>query len=489
MSKSSLRSKNWLVWLTFLLVILILGGIFLYHYFLRRPNAQLVETIPDNVEYIIQVNDNESLVKNINPILPSLNELLHLEALQGLQFFIQQFPKTHTEFIISAHTIGESTKLLMSCKNEERVFTNLLKHLKIDARNFTAYSDKKIYTHGTHYKKFYFTFQNGIFSVAEDIELLKNCIDRLKSRNNLLSNEDFAEIYMMIEKNPNQNWLVVNHKGYFQQAQKIINEGYYPILSTIEKNCSWSAFQMHIHNFEIMLSGYALMNSVAADNFIAQTSQRGNMTKYLPGHISSYAISYTPNQQQLIGNLSKNDFSKQYVDIVNALQPLENCYFTVSKDTNQFSYLAFRCDTNLMDMTLLTNDSIEDLDFRNFSIKGANIGDFPILWSKNSTHLNYYIQYHDVILFSDSILPLKSYINAINSSSIETNPYYRYTQNTLPTHNSYELFISRSSAEEWKSYFSENAQKGELIQNLKIFSLTHTEMNGRLLSTNIFIKF
>lgn len=489
MSRSSLRSKNWLVWLTFLLLILILVGIFLYHYFLRRPNAQLVETIPDNVEYIIQVNDNESLIKNINPILPSLNELLHLEALQGLQFFIQQFPKTNTEFIISAHTVGESTKLLMSCKNEERVFTNLLKHLKIDARNFTAYSDKKIYTHGTHYKKFYFTFQNGIFSVAEDIELLKSCIDRLKSSNNLLSNEDFAEIYMMIKKNPNQNWLVVNHKEYFQQAKKIINEGYYPVLSAVENDASWSAFQMHIHNFEIMLSGYALLNSAAADNYIAQNCQRGNMTKYLPGQIHSYAASYTPDQQQLVGNLSKNDFLKQYVNIVNALQPLENCYFTVNKDTNLFRYSAFRCDTNLMDIALFSNDSVEKLNYRGFAIKGANIGEFPILWSKNNTNLNYYIQYNDVFLFSDSILPLKSYINAINCSSIETNPYYRYTQNTIPSQNSYELFISHSTTEEWKSYFSENLLKGELVKNLKIFSLTHTEKNGRLLSTNIFIKF
>lgn len=490
MSTSSLRSKNWVVWLTFSLFILILGSIFLYHHFLRRPNAQLIETVPDNVGFVIQVNDNESLIKNIPPILPSLNELLHLQALQGFQFFIQQFPQSEAEFIISGHQVGETTKLLMSCKTEERIFSNFLKNLKIDARNYTAYSDKKIYSHGTHYKKFYFTFHNGIFSAAEDIELLKSCIDQLKNSDNLLANNNFSEIYKVIEKNPNQNWLIINHKNYFAQIQDLANEDYQPILTKIENGSTWSAYQMHINNFEIMLSGYALLDESAAARFNYQNSTRSNGTKYLPGHTSIYAVSHTPNCPLLLDKLSGDNELKSYAEIASALQPIENYYFTLHEDTNTFRFSAFRCDTSKMNLALITNDSAETATFRSFAIETTTIDKLPILWNKNNSQdLNYYIQYNDMVIFSDSIAPLKSYVNSINNSSIETNPYYRYTQNTIPTQNSYELFLSYPSAEGWKPYFSENAQKGELIKNLKILSLTHTDIHGRLLSTNIFIKF
>lgn len=490
MSKSSLKSKNWLIWITILLTIAILAGIFLYHYFLRRPHAQLIETVPPSAEFIIQVNDNDLLVKNITPILSPLNELLHLQALQGIEFFIEQFPKSQTGYILSGHSSNETTKLLMSCKIEERNFTHLLKRLKIDARNYTSYGGSKIYTYGTHYKKFYFTCHNKIFSVAEDIETLKSCINILKNSSNLLSNKNFTEIYAIVNKNPNQNWLILNHESYFSSFDKLLSSKYHALLTDIKETTLWSAYQMHIHNFEIMLSGYALLRDGAPNKIMSQNAPRSVLHKYLPGHTNSYIAMHIQPLDLLKTKVSDKHIPQGYFELIQNIQPVENYYFTIREDTSIFTYTAFKCDTTQMNLAAITSDSIASTTHRNFIIRATNIGENPSFWNFNHTQpLNFYTQYHDIIIFSDSIAPLKRYINAINNNTIETNPYYRYTQNSMPTNNSYELFVSFAEKEEWYPYFAPEAHTGALIKNLKIFSVSNSDIHNNLLSTNIFIKF
>ena len=259
--------KNLLTTITWLAVILFTCGVSFYYYFFRQVNAQLIETIPTDAAFLFQINDNETFLKTEKQIHPYITSLFGLDAYPGCQFFVDQLPGKYNQVVFSGHSNENVISILFACKINERAFKQLLPKLQIDEKNCTKYDQCKIYTYGTHLKRFVFTYHKGIFLASENITLLKRAIAQLKSPRNLTNLKSFEELFNITEKNKKQNWLIVNHKRYFSNFESFFNEETQLSLNHFASNVLWAAYQVRFSKLNMSLSGYVSVNDTYENYF------------------------------------------------------------------------------------------------------------------------------------------------------------------------------------------------------------------------------
>ena len=237
-------------------IILFGGGVYLYYFFFRQINAQLIETIPTDAAFLFQINDNETFLKTVKKIHPCICPLFQLDAYPGCQFFVDQLPGKYNQVVFSGHNNGENFSILFACKINEYAFNQLLIKLQIDVKNCLQFELCKIYTYGTHLKRFVFTYHKGIFLASENVTLLKKAITQLKNPKNLSTLKSFQALYNITEKNKKQNWLILNHERYFSHFHSYMNEELDTTLGSFSSNASWAAYQVRFSELEMFLSGY-----------------------------------------------------------------------------------------------------------------------------------------------------------------------------------------------------------------------------------------
>jgi hypothetical protein len=263
----SARRRNILTLTTTAILIIFGGGVYLYYYFFRQINAKLMETIPPDAAFLFQINDNDTFLKTVKNIAPFINSLFGLDAYPGCQFFVDQLPGKYNQVVFSGHTDGEKLSILFACKIHERAFNQLLKKIQIDERNCIKFEQCKVYTHGTHLKRFVFTYHKGIFLASENITLLKKAISQLKNSRNLTNLKSFETLFNIIEKNKKQNWLILNNQTYFSHFESFFTEETNSKLTNFASSVSWAAYQVRFSKLEMSLSGYLSINDGFQDYF------------------------------------------------------------------------------------------------------------------------------------------------------------------------------------------------------------------------------
>lgn len=248
--------RNFLTIATTAVIIIFGGGVYLYYYFFRQVNAQLMETIPTDVAFLFQINDNEVFLKSVKDIHPYIHLLFGLGAYPGYQFFIDQLPGKNNQVIFSGHSNGETLTILFACKIHEKAFKQLLLKLQIDEKNYTKFEQTKIYTFGTHLRRFVFTHHRGILLISENTTLLKKAISQLRNPKNLTTLKPFEALFETMEKSKKQNWLVLNHKKYFSHFEPYFNSETNTALAQFSSNVPWSAYQVRFSGLEMLLTGY-----------------------------------------------------------------------------------------------------------------------------------------------------------------------------------------------------------------------------------------
>ena len=259
MQDSTFRN-HFLAIATPLLFFLFACGVFFYYFLYRQINAKLIETIPTDAAFLFQINDNETFLKTVKKIHPYINPLFGLDAYPGCQFFVDQLPGKYNQVVFSGHANGETFSILFACKIKERAFKHLLTKLQIDEKNSTKYERCKIYTYGTHLKRFVFTYDKGIFLASENIMLLKKAINQLRTPRNLTALRSFETVFNIMEKNTKQNWLTLNHDRYFSNFEPFFNTETYADLTRFAATTHWSAYQVRFLGLDMQLSGYLSIN-------------------------------------------------------------------------------------------------------------------------------------------------------------------------------------------------------------------------------------
>ena len=265
--KNNNSRKNFLTAITWLAIILFTGGVFFYYYFFRQVNAQLIETIPSDAAFLFQINDNETFLKTEKYIHNYITPLFGLDAYPGCQFFVDQLPGKYNQVVFSGHLIENAFSILFACKINERAFKQLIPKLQIDEKNCIKYDQCRIYTYGTHLKRFVFTYHKGIFLASENITLLKKAIAQLKSPKNLTNLKSFEELYNITEKNKKQNWLILDHKRYFSHFESFFNEETHLTLNHFASNVLWAAYQIRFSKLNMSLSGYLSVSNTYENYF------------------------------------------------------------------------------------------------------------------------------------------------------------------------------------------------------------------------------
>jgi len=245
---------------TAVVIVLFAGGVYSYYYFLRQVNAKLIETIPTDAAFLFQINDNETFIKSSKTIHSHIHPLFGLDAYPGCQFFLEQLPGKYNQVVFSGHPNGEKFAILFACKIIERSFEHLLSKLQIDVKNCITFEQCKIYTYGTHLKRFVFTYHKGIFLASENMNLLKKAITQLKNPRNLTTLKSFESLFHITEKNRKQNWLILNHSSYFSNFQSFFLDEINSSFTQFSSHTPWSAYQVRFSGLEMLLSGYVAVS-------------------------------------------------------------------------------------------------------------------------------------------------------------------------------------------------------------------------------------
>jgi len=254
--RNRVSKKFFLTLITIAAIIIFSGGVSFYYYFFRQVNAQLIETIPSDAAFMFQINDNETFLKTVKNIHHYITPLFGLDAYPGCQFFVDQLPGKYNQVVFSGHSHGETYAILFACKINERAFDQLLTKLQIDKKNCVKFDQCRIYTFGTHLKRFVFTYHKGIFLASENVALLRKAVAQLKNPRNLTIDKSFESLFTIMEKNKKQNWLILNHKRYFSFFESYFNEETNRALNHFASNVFWSAYQLRFSKLNMSLSGY-----------------------------------------------------------------------------------------------------------------------------------------------------------------------------------------------------------------------------------------
>jgi hypothetical protein len=287
-------------------------------------NAQLIETIPTDAVFLFQINDNDTFIKTEKKIHPYITPLFQLDAYPGCQFFVEQLPGKYNQVVFSGHDNGENFSILFACKINEKAFSQLLTKLQIDVKNCLKFESCKIYTHGTHLKRFVFTYHKGIFLASENVTLLKRAISQLKNPRNLATLKSFETLFHISEKNTKQNWLIINNEKYFSHFESFFNNDTYSILAQYSSNMRWAAYQVRFSGLEMQLSGYQSAGSNFSDYlnsfeskylYYSSLAKKDTIVNYESDPLLKYAKSKLPtnNDFEFAIHADKTEYWGRYL--------------------------------------------------------------------------------------------------------------------------------------------------------------------------------
>ena len=492
--KNNRNSKKIWFSISLFLVILTVGvGIFFYHNFFRQNNAQLIEAVPPESSFIFQINNNEDFIENATQLLPYLNELLYMSALPGFEFFIDQLTLEKPTIMLSAYSNGENTLLLLSASISKSSFSSFLKNLRIDHRNFIPFDKSKIYTYGTHLKKFSFSFNNNVISISEDIELLKKSIVQHKHPKNLLSDKVFSKFYQIVSKNEKQNWLIIHNSRFFDLKQGFFSDSYQRIPQSLSEIPDWSIFQIRFRDKEMILSGYMDYEHVFPNNLQIDFAHE---TTVLPAHIIPFGSSFYSVLKQPVSSQSfllKNNSDSSLV--MPDFGAKEIVRFQLYKDTTTYQFIAFKIDTSKHSDFFISNDSTRNNEIT--TKKGDKIY-FSSLhhWqvystiSRQNIGLNYFTIYQDYYIFADTTTTLEYFLQQIRQQSFAQNSNYQFVKSNLPSSNGYEFcMIIADKTMNAYPFFSDKKWHSNTIRNLQIFAFSLAKPEKNMLPVSIYIKF
>jgi hypothetical protein len=484
------------VWfgISLLLVMLIMAvGIFFYHNFFRQNNAQLIEAVPPESSFILQINNNEDFVRKSSQILPYMNELFYMSALPGFEFFIDQFALKKTTVMISGYFNGENTFLLLSANISESVFSDFLKRLRIDHRNFIPFDKSKIYTYGTHLKKFSFSFNNNVISISEDVELLKKSIVQHKHPRNLLSDKTFSRFYQIVSKNEKQNWLIIHNSRFFNLKKTFFSDAYQHICQSLSEIPDWSIFQIRFQDKEMILSGYMDCKYIFSKNLHVDFTRE---TTSSPAHIVPFSSSFYSVLKQPFTSLSfllKNNPDSSFV--IPDFEIEELIQFQLNRDTIRYQFIALKMDTNQHDDFFISTDNTRNNEIttqRGNKIYFSSLNGLhahSVIFQKDIA-LKYFTHYQNYYIFADTAAALDCFLQQIRSQNFTQHPNYQFAKSNLPSYNGYEFCMLISDrGSNISPLFSDTKWHDNTVRNLQVFAFSFAKPEKNIAPVNVYIKF
>lgn len=466
-----------------------------YTGFLKKNTADALSAVPKDAVYVLQLNDNENFTYTSSKCMPTLSDLISLNAMEGFQFFYDQIvgkSKAKSTMVVSGHFNKEKTQLLMSVNADANDFARILKTLKINQKNHSTYKKIKIYEVATHHANYFICQHNGIFSAAENIKILQNSINCLGNSSNLISQADFTVIQDVVNKNPKQNWFIVEHRRLAESLQGKVAENYREQFARIGELADWSAYLMTFSDYEMQLTGYSTLKKGSFyEKYDGISVENGSVpAAILPCNLSYYESFQLGDNAAL---LSKNQVADSVSNLYRALNAKELLHFAFNVGGEEVRCTALPCDTAAEALTTLL-DSVEmapAITYKRHAIYACPISNLTDVENRaKAPQSNYFIENQGYYVFADSASILKSYIDLVSgSNTLAVNQQFVFAQSHLPSSFCYEMFFQNHD-HILSRYLSPAFKKKKTpVKSIKVFAFNALSSIDGLVPNNIYLKF
>lgn len=483
--------RTWILWLTIVAVVAAIVGIYFYYSMFRQSETELIEIVPTDAAFVIEVNDYDQMVSN-SSLTANLNELFATDALPAFVAICSKIANSNSVATISGHATDAGMSTLYSIKADKAAFKILLRSLNIDPNNYKSFENNKIYTHGTNFKSMKFAFVNNVITFSENIELLKHALVQQRHPKKLLSNKDFKAVYSLTDKNKKQNWLIVNNVKYSEYLKTFFNQSFFENVSDVLNVAEWSAYQMRQSNSGILFSGYAFLNNAANKFSSNQTGDGFDIMKYLPYSVPSFSVFEVADAKSLKNTVSDSSDEALLNKLYSIVHPKEIASFSVVYDTLCARYVALLADT-MSDFSPLQQFLNEE------SASATPIdGVFPIAGTFASVFkaladdtLRYFTLYDDAAIFSSSKENLLKYRKLISSvENISQNMSYKIISESVASNSfSLRVMFNDKNTGYFMSQLSDKGKSSKIAGALRAFSLSATPPDGKYLPINLYLSF
>ena len=488
------NNKGWIITTAIIGIVLILAAIFFYNNFFRQTSGPLIETVPPDAAFIFEVNDNEKFVKTSASLMPYLTELFALDGLAGFESFLEKMPKKDGPLLVSGFVNDGQIVPLFSTRMEERYFKSLLKLLQLDPRNNIKFEGYEIYSYGTHYKDFKFVFHNNVFSVSEDVELLKKSIVQLKYPKGLTSDKSFKLVHKMVDKNMKQNWLLLNPAVYAEYMKSKTEEPYFAMIDAWAGKSSWCAYQVRFSDVEMFLSGYMDTEKDEIQQYGSAVPEGDFPQRVVPITANALTVVDDANPQSLAQYWDVNGLSDIYQQkCYQRIAPVYMVYFSLPADTCNYHYCAMKIDTALASFDSFFNEDLNvDSIQKNTpkSVFACNLIDFASLFSAlYDDSYKSMMQVKDYYVLADTSTTLEYYKKVVKKTNyIETGNQFRFASANTPS-DAVWSFTYLNQDDQLKKLMNKDYAKKSKLNDLKVFTISHTVPSQRLVGSNIYLKF
>lgn len=485
------RRSGWVVTGVIFLLLAAAAGIYFYTNSIQKNTAEPLQTIPANAAFAVQINNYDNFTKAANICKNYCSDMVSLGALDGMAFFLKQFDQVRvkqSKMAFSAHPVDGKLCLLLSVRSSEKEFSHLLQVLEINENNFHEYGQNKIYEIGTYHRTFVLCYHHGLFSVSENEKVLSDALDCIAT-DKCLAKVAPKSLRDMMDKNPKQNWLIINNNNFVESQMKNVAPEFAGIFSSLKKQVDWSAYQMTVNAGEIQLSGYSTMKD---DSYFKHFEGQSAPTSQVPAtvipiNIDDYFCVNISDAQKLAAKSSTAKSALQ------ALNQGEIHGFTLS-DSMEYHYFAVRLaiDTPFLQSLLPeghTLDSVAPGGIYQFG-RGDFASAVAPFWTNAASQ--YFLATDNCLVFSDSPASLQKYMQTLKKvNSLENSQIYinLKAEGRWANGADFNFFFQNGNAALDRYLQPELVSRKSSLRNTKYLIFNCLQSNNGLIPNNIYIRF
>ncbi|MBO4645436.1 MAG: hypothetical protein J5642_02860 [Bacteroidales bacterium] len=488
------KKVGWFIVSAIVLFAAVGAGIYFYSSYLKKKTADPMECVPADAVFVIHALKHDVFFSAAKECEPFFEDAFSLEALNGIAYFLSQFTAAEVNrqpLVVSGHQVGDKNALLASVRIKKQDFERLLETLKITENNYIKYKLNKIYEIGTHYRTFYFCFHDGLFTVAENLDLIKKSLDVMGSQGSLTAQKSFEPLKSLMEKNRKQTWLVVNHARLVENQKENLDAEFQSVFGELQQLAEWSAYQVQFVNGELCLSGYSTVKegSRLQRMFGASPYPVAIPEQLIPASIGNYMLFNFSDvdlftQVHGVQESEKNEFK--------TLNTNEVHYFTLS-DSVTHRYLMVHGDTSERYLCALLPENHTPDSVSNSGTYTSGLQDFtPVLFSGIPMRPACFLVRDGYFVFAESEEDLKLYLKEIFlSKTLDKNQLYinLTADGRLSNECCYE-FLLQNNHQELGDYLNPKWVKSKSkLLNIKYVLVNVFPAAGQVVPNNVFLRF
>ena len=331
-------------------------GIKYYPFHKEKPVVQTFSTkqnpafkaVPQKSPLVIEVKNQEGFYNALKGENPAFAELKGIREFENILSDITKFKN----FVSSRSGIGNLLRgksIIVSVNpTGKNQFTNLFlialndksesgSAPEIVSRELgSAYTiTRKTYENTTIYGaksadlSFFFACNDDVFMVSEDFILIETAI-RHSISENLLTNQEFTEVYKTIEESSLAN-IFINHLTIHQLLSRLVSPEIKKNISQIASFSNWSELDLSANSSILELNGYSVTRD-SSDNYLNifrnQEAPKSTIEKAIPVNASYFVALNLKNTSTFL------DHYETYIKANGSFYPREMSLIDFQKKTN-----------------------------------------------------------------------------------------------------------------------------------------------------------